>query len=140
MAGSLMLKPLKKAAVERCLKDSFKAFAARFESPDTEEVFVAENREGRWRIPYNRILFFESRDKKIFLYTEDQEIGFYGTLDELEDKLPDSFLRCHRSYILSRSKIRCLVPGKNSIQLEDDTLIPVSRSYRNIMKELRGKG
>jgi DNA-binding LytR/AlgR family response regulator len=139
MAGNLILKPLSKETVTRTLEESFRAFADGFENPDLNEVFVAESREGRWLIPYDRILYFEAREKKVFVNTADQQIGFYDTLDELERKLPEGFLRCHRSFIINRSKVDCLQPSSNTILLKDGVQIPVSRTYRSVMRELRGR-
>ena len=50
----------------------------------------------------------------------------YGKLDEIQEKLPEQFIRCHQSYIVNIEKIQFL-SGKEII-LDDDTVIPVSRN------------
>lgn len=138
-AESLMLKPLTFEKIEYTLKEAFTSFSDIFAVSEAPDVFVAENRDGRWRIPYEEILFFEAKDKRIYLNTEDQEISFSGTIGMLEESLPDYFLRCHRSFIINRKKAVKMIPRENMIELYGHFSIPVSRSYRHVMKELRMK-
>lgn len=139
MAGNLMLKPLSPEKIDETMEESVRAFSADREKPDLNRVFVAESREGRWIVPYDRIQFFEARNKKIYLNSVNEEIGFYATIDELEKQLPEEFVRCHRGFIVNRNRIERVVAGENTIVLSDGTGIPVSRSYRSIIKELRRK-
>ena len=138
-ADSLMLKPLTYEKIEHTLKEAFSSFAEMFGASKSPDVFVAENRDGRWRIPYREILFFEARDKRIYLNTNDQELSFIGTIGILEESLPDIFLRCHRSYIINKEKVVKMTPRENTIELYGNFSIPVSKSYRHVMKELRMK-
>lgn len=135
MAGSLMLKPLSKTQIQRVVKEAVGEFMKRFLNPDQKKVFVLENKEGRMLVEYERIGFFESRDKKIYLNTSSREYGFYDTLDHLEEQLGDSFLRCHRSFLVNRSKVGKVLLGQNLLILENETEIPISRTYRQIVKE-----
>ena len=109
-----------------------------FEQESSKEIYVVETEDGKDRIPYSDIIYFESREKKIFCCTRYREYGFYGTLEKLEQELPDHFKRCHRGYILNTAWIRKVALSENTIYLRDDYAIPVSRSYKSIMKEYRG--
>lgn len=135
-AESLMLKPLTTEKIDRTLQEAFSLFAEMYAVPDTSSVFVAENRDGHWRIPYTDILFFEAREKRIYLNTENQEISFNGTIGMLEESLPDCFLRCHRSFIINREKVERIIRRENLIKLYGNFSVPVSKSYRHIMREL----
>lgn len=133
MASSLLLKPLTDSNVNQVLSDTMSAFFY----DCNKKSFVIDNRNGRQLIPYDKIFFFESRAKKIFVCTNGREYSFYDTLDSLEKKLDDSFIRCHRSYIVSRSQIRKIIFSQNIIELINDDVIPISRSYKSVLKELK---
>ena len=97
---------------------------------------MVQGREGRWVLEYDRILYFESRDKRVFVNTADREIAFYDTLDHLQEKLPEQFLRCHRSFIVNRKRIQQIQLAKNRIILQGEYEIPVSRTCRKAVKEI----
>ena len=86
---------------------------------------------------HSAIRFFESRDKKIYVNTGNREYAFYDTLDELEQRLPESFARCHRSFIVAKSHIKNIMISRSMIVLDDDSVIPLSRSYKRVFKELK---
>lgn len=134
-ADSLMMKPLDKAQLDDVLGEAVSAYMRRIEGPADSRVFVAESRGERNLIEYSRILFFESREKKVFLSTESEEYGFYDTLDELEDRLDESFLRCHRSYIVNTGRISKIEISAGRVVLDDGTELPLSRSYKPAVKE-----
>ncbi len=48
-------------------------------------------------------------------------------LDHLLARLPDHFVRCHRSYVVNLDAIK--VYRRNELILSDDTLVPIGRSY-----------
>lgn len=135
MASALLLRPLTDSNVNQVLSDTMSAFFR--DSDKNKKSFVIDNRDGRQLIPYDRIFFFESRAKKIFVCTDGREYSFYDTLDSLEQKLDDSFIRCHRSYIVARSQIRKIIFSQNIIELINGDVIPVSRSYKPMLKELK---
>lgn len=132
MAAALLLKPLAQEPVRQTLHQMFAHYVDKVAE---EEVFVVASKEDRQRIPYSAILYFEARSKKVYACTEDCEYGFYDTMERLEEKLPDSFVRCHRSYIINRKYIRKVMVSRGSVILQDDIEIPLSRSYKGALKE-----
>ncbi|MBQ8982074.1 MAG: LytTR family transcriptional regulator DNA-binding domain-containing protein [Lachnospiraceae bacterium] len=135
MASGLVLRPID----QKLYKDSIEQMLITFANePETsEDLLVLENREGRNRIPYDSILYFEAREKKIFACTNSGDYGFYETLDNMLEKIPDYFVRCHRSFIVNTRKIKKIIMVDNMIFLTDDLIVPISRSYRNAVKEYR---
>lgn len=134
-ASSLMLRPLEEDQINEVLKEAFGEFSERFSESDETEQFVIDNREGRWLIDYEQINYFEAREKKIFLNTDTREIAFYDTMENLEQSLPDYFLRCHRSFVINGKKIEKLLLGQNLAVLKKGWEIPISRSYKQALKE-----
>lgn len=132
-AESLMIKPLSRAQVEEVLDEAIHSYSDRFLGT-AESSFVLESQGSRELIDYSRIFYFESRDKKIYLNTSVSEYGFYDTLDQLENRLEQRFLRVHRSFLVNRSKIRKVRLSDNQMFLEDNVVIPVSRTYKKAIR------
>ncbi|MCR5795286.1 MAG: LytTR family transcriptional regulator DNA-binding domain-containing protein [Solobacterium sp.] len=134
-AESLMLKPLSEQGVKAVLSEAIGAYAKRFLKPDEKKVFVLETKGGRNLIDYSRIMYFESREKKVFLNTGMEEYGFNDTLDRLETELEEGFIRCHRSFLVNKTMIESVWLSQNRLMLEDGIEIPLSRSYKPLIKE-----
>ena len=135
MAASLLIRPFDRAAVKNVIDTVLKDYCEYFEQEDGGKSFVVETREGKRLVPYSGIVYFESRNKKIFLGTDNEEYSFYGTLDNLEETLDDRFIRCHRSFIAAKKRISKIVLSKNIVVLDNGCEIPLSRSYKNKVKE-----
>ena len=129
-AESLMLKPLYDEQICQVLGEAVRLYAGRMEKPDTEDFFVVENRGSRELVEYERILFFESREKKVYLSTETEEYGFYDTLDSLEKRLNEAFIRTHRSFLVNKRKIEKVELAASQAVLTDGTRIPLSRTCK----------
>ena len=57
----------------------------------------------------------------------------YGRLDNLEKRLPDYFLRCHKSFLVNMKKIECI--KGNEIYLYTGEEIRISRNKKNEAKD-----
>lgn len=134
-AQSLLLKPLDQESVREVLSESIQSYVSKFKVKDDDQYFVVETRGERELISYDRILFYETREKKVFLNTGDMEYPFYDTLDQLEEKLSGRFLRCHRSYLVNRSKISKVYLSQNILTLDSGEELPLSRSYKPAIKQ-----
>ena len=134
-AESLLLKPLKKQETEEVIEEAVSTFTRRFLKPDEEKMFVVESRGNRELLEFSKILYFEAREKKVFVNTGSREYGFYETLDELERQYGDKMIRCHRSFLVMRSRIRNVMLSANLILLDDGSEIPLSRSCKPALKE-----
>lgn len=135
-AASLMIKPLTKKQIGEVMTEALEEFMKEFmDSKDKEKVFIIENKEGRILTDFQKINYFESREKKVFMNTPSREIGFYDTLEQLEEKLSEDFIRCHRSYLVNKKKISEILLSQNLLILQGNIEIPISRTYRKIIKE-----
>ena len=131
---SLLLRPVTAGQLEGANAEFMDSFFERFQQGKTESCFVVDTREEKVFIPFSRIYYFEARDKKLFVRIKNQEYAFYDTIEALEKQLPDSFQRCHRSYIVNTSKIVRIRFGENYIELSDQIGVPVSRSYKPLFQ------
>ncbi|WP_240839629.1 LytTR family DNA-binding domain-containing protein [Acidaminobacter sp. JC074] len=69
-------------------------------------------------IPINDIVCFETSHKKrqLILHTLEDAILISGTIKELEENLPDNFIRCHKSFVLNKDKIKEIKISKKPYQ------------------------
>ena len=102
---------------------------------NTEYSFELVTKQDTRYIPYRDILYFEARDKKIYLRLKSQEICFYTTLSKLEMSLPEGFTRCHKSFIINTQHISQIDWTNQFIMLTGNVGVPLSRSYRKAFKE-----
>lgn len=135
MATSLILRPYTEKDLREKLREIILKYAQSVEN-ESDHSFYIDGQDGKIRIPYDSICYFESRNKKIFIRLANREIPFYGTLEELEGELPEEFLRCHRSFIVNKKYIDKIQISKNIILLTNDMDVPLSRSYKAVFKAI----
>ncbi len=139
MASSLLLRPCDGQEIDRVVREFMEAYMERLENRKGQSSFVIDTKEGKIHIPFGRIYYFEARDKKVFIQTDREEYGFYGTIDRTAEKLPAYFMRCHRSFIVNIRKIEKVMLSQNMIVLTEGRDVPLSRSYKAAVKELGRK-
>lgn len=136
VAQSLLLRPYTAQQLYEILKEAFVTYLKAYQNETGEERFVIETREGRQLIPYEQIYYFEARDKKIIVNLNKVEYSFYSSLEEIQEKLPQRFLRCHRGFIINKNKIKSVKLSQSIITLSNDMLVPLSRTYKSVFKEI----
>jgi len=85
------------------------------------------------KIPYEDIVYIESLSNHIKVITIYKEITSKEKISRLSERLPNNFLRIHRSFIINTDRIR-----ERSLDevLVDDIRLNIGRSYRKEVKEL----
>lgn len=89
-----------------------------------------------YKIKYEDIIYIESLNKKIYIHTNTQRIGCYNSLQTLAEELGDDFVRCHKSYIVNKYKIKNVYTKDMYIDMIGDSKIPISRTYKSKLKDL----
>lgn len=86
----------------------------------------------------DHIYYFESVDKKTFIYLHDKVYETSLRLYELEERFENTdFFRASKSTIINISKIKVITPifgGRLEVILENDEKLIVSRQYVSILK------
>ena len=136
LASSLLIRPVTGQRLRSCLQELVEKLAERTGSGMEEERFVVETKEGKTFVPLDQVYYFEAREKKIYLRMKSQELAFYETIENLDQRLPEQFIRCHRSFIINKDRIERVLLSKNVVYLQQDMEIPLSRSYKPVLKEL----
>lgn len=90
-----------------------------------------------YRLDYNDLFYIEAQGDYIKIHSDNRTLMVYGSLTGFEEKLPsDRFLRIHKSYVVSLSKIE-YIEG-NQIRI-NATFLPISLKYRDeLMARLNG--
>lgn len=99
--------------------------------------FITGRHNDMWYpIPIEKINYIESFQKKTWFYAENADYSAEHTLKSLELRLPNSFLRIHRSYIINIKSIKSISRDFSSllITLIDGTKLPVSQTYTNSVR------
>jgi len=85
------------------------------------------------------ILYFESVDKRCFIYTTDEVYETPLKLYEIEEMLTSQgFFRSAKSQILNIARVTSLCPdfgGRLEVVLDDGEKLIVSRQYARLLKE-----
>jgi two-component system response regulator LytT len=84
------------------------------------------------KIPYDDIIYIESVSDYIKVITVTDQIVSKEKISNLSTRLPDTFLRIHRSFIVNKERIKNISFNEGMV---DDVLLTIGRSYRKAVKE-----
>ena len=93
-----------------------------------ESIFVKKLHSTIEKIYLDNIMFIEANKDSVKIKGFDnKEIETLSTIKKMNEKLPDNFIRVHRSFIINLDFITSF--NSNYLKIEDYT-IPISRAYR----------
>lgn len=130
--AGLMVKPVKKEKLEHLLSEVWKEYK---KAQTRENMFSLKIRSQEYVLPQSKILFFESRNKKIVLRTSTQEIEFYDTLEHLQSVLNKDFIRIHKSFLVNISLVTMVHFSNMMVHFNGGVFVPVSRTYKAVLSE-----
>lgn len=86
-----------------------------------------------FKIPYKEIIYFESMAREIEIIGTKENYRFYGKIVDVENVLPNTFLKPHRSYLVNYDYIKKF--GLDELILINGDIVPLSRDRKKeIMK------
>ncbi|KQT35560.1 two-component system response regulator [Chryseobacterium sp. Leaf405] len=95
-----------------------------------EFLFVRDSNITR-RLKLDDIFYAEAMGDYVKFYTKEKMFAIHGTMKAAEERLPkNDFIRVHRSYIISLSKIDTLQDGGIMI---NGKFVPVADAYRKAL-------
>lgn len=114
-----LVKPIKKAKLIEAIE------AVKTELLSRKSITV-QNREGEYVVPISDILYLESQNQDVLIYTNEQQILHRGNLNEYEQQLSeDGFYRVHRSYLVNMRFVKSY--SKMDVTLNGGVVLPLSR-------------
>lgn len=78
------------------------------------------------------IVYLFSDKRKLHIVMTDRDVEIYAKLDDIAVKLPENFIRCHKSYMVNTHVIESLC--SDTFQLKNGESIPISRSMIHSVK------
>ncbi len=106
------------------------------------KTIIGEAEDEHCFLSINDILYFESVDKTVFIYTSEQVYKTSAKLYILEEQLHDTyFTRVSKTTILNLKKLRSVKAGKNYTltgTLFNGEKVIISRHYVQLIKEKLG--
>ncbi|UQB70443.1 response regulator transcription factor [Epilithonimonas zeae] len=97
-----------------------------------ESLFFTVNKK-RAKIQVDEILYIESQKENIKIVLKERTIITRHSISELEKILSSDFIRIHRSFIVSKSKIDFF--DSQSVEIQGNQ-IPIGRNYKDYIKNL----
>lgn len=133
-ASSLLLRPFDKQTAISTVSEFIASYYEKTRN-DKDDVFVVENRDGKFTLQFSKIMYLEVCEKRVFFRLKNKEYWQYGTLENIIKEFPDTFIRCHRSFAFNTQYIYKIKLSENLIYLENNICVPLSRSYKPVIKE-----
>ena len=83
------------------------------------------------KVTISNIRYVEAMSEylKVYLEGEPKPIVTLLSMKKMEERLPDSFIRIHRSYIINLTKIQEV--NKNRVIMDSDTYLPIGDMYKD---------
>jgi DNA-binding LytR/AlgR family response regulator len=93
------------------------------------ESFLRINSRGHHiNVPFRDIVYLESERRIIVVHRLSTTHQFYAQLDDIEQTVPDFFIRCHQSYLVNMHFISSLAKGR--CQVTTGMQIPIAQKRR----------
>lgn len=95
-----------KFKIRECLLNALERYT--LQTNKTHKLYTIEIGDWRISVDYNDILFFETSSNihKVILHAKDRQIEFSSTIKDIEKMLDDTFIRCHRSFLVNKNNIQ----------------------------------
>ncbi len=127
---------LHEGKLEGCVTAIFPALT------DGKSVVTMKTNDGWIPIPFSEVVYLEAKDKKTYVHTGSNCGSHKYSLQDFEYSLPkDSFIRCHRSFIVNVNHIKEIFPDTHStflLAMKNGDRVPVSQSYSSYFRKLLG--
>ncbi len=105
-----------------------------------------QTRSSSLEIQSDRLGFLEAMENYVVVNFADEEKVkkevLRNTLSNMENSLPESFVRCHRSYIVNLDLVESVSGNAQGLRLKVagfESLVPVSRKYIPLLKKRLGE-
>lgn len=98
-----LLKPIEDEKLEEVLKRALAEVEKRKGREKKQLLIKTRNRS--MNLDESAILYLESRGKKVEIHIPEETIEVYASMNKLEERLGESFYRCHRGYLVNMAHI-----------------------------------
>lgn len=100
-----------------------------------QKTFSISHRKAKRYFDLSKIIYFESENRTVKLYTKNHVYKYYGNLKDVLDRKERPYLvRIHQSYVINTFYVEEYSP--EFVTLIDGVIVPVSKRYRNTIMEI----
>ncbi len=107
-----------------------------------KSVITIKTPDGWIPIPFANVIYLEAKERKTTIVSEEFIGSHNSSLQDFEFRLPrESFIRCHRSFIVNVHQIKEIYPDTHStfvLAMANGERISVSQSYSSYFRKLLG--
>lgn len=107
------------------LFDDIKGVSKKFIRLDNKNTIIDEN----------EVSYIKRDGMKIIFHTEARDYEVYSSFNKIQDKLPDNFVRCHKSFIANVNNITKVEPTSNLVYFNDSSC-DIGPKYKNTFMEV----
>ncbi len=130
-----LIKPFQKPELFSAIELALHKYDKKIKTKQRESLLL-KNIDKFDQVNINTILFIESKKNYLFIYTENKEYKYRGTIKEFITQLTDVFVQVHRGFIVNIRFIESIDKTKNMIYIKNHT-IPVSNSFKkNLLSKI----
>ncbi len=129
-----------KVKIRECLLKAMERYT--LQTNKTQKVYTIEAGGRKISVDYDDIFFFETSGNihKVILHANDRQIEFTSTIKELAGTFGDSFVRCHRSFLINKNNIREIDVKNRMIYFTNgETCLVSTRMMKGIFTANGGK-
>jgi len=87
-------------------------------------------------IDLNDIQFIEKNGMKLLYHASHEILETYNSFSKIEDKLPENFVRCHKSFIANVNNIVHISLANSFITFRNDEVCYIGPKYKNRLMEV----
>lgn len=89
----------------------------------------------------SEIQYIKRDGMKLVFHTSCRDYDIYSSFNKFQDRLPENFIRCHKSYVANISQIKDVEPVSGTITFKDNTVCDIGPKYKSeFMEVLRKHG
>jgi DNA-binding LytR/AlgR family response regulator len=133
---AFILKPFDSLTLQHTIELAVSHFAGEAKSTWSEkdlvvkDSFFIKDKNNLVKLPMNTIHYIEAEDKYCTLHTDGRKYILRISLHEILTKLPENFIRTHRSMVVDATRILRVDLDSNELHLENVTL-PIGITYKD---------
>ena len=83
-----------------------------------------------------QIQYIKRDGMKLNFHTSSRDYESYSSFNKMQDKLPDNFVRCHKSYIVNLDNIKNVDPVALTVYFDHDTFCSIGPKYKKEFMEV----
>ena len=92
-------------------------------------------------IDESQIHYIKRDGMKLIFHTSSRDYDTYSSFAKLDDKLPENFVRCHKSFVINLNNVKNVDPVTCTIYLTDDSSCNIGPKYKQeFMEVLKNHG